>query len=83
LGHHAIHNPLPSRDSSQNVAGFATQRLLRDRSAIAVESRQQAGGRQGIELQQQIAWPTSDWWQVYRKPQFDALIQQAIADSPT
>jgi len=28
-------------------------------------------------------WPTDTWWQAYRDPQLDRLVQQAIADSPT
>ncbi|SDX61572.1 efflux transporter, outer membrane factor (OMF) lipoprotein, NodT family [Collimonas sp. OK242] len=28
------------------------------------------------------AWPTSSWWESYRDPQLDALVRQAIADSP-
>ncbi|SFB41705.1 efflux transporter, outer membrane factor (OMF) lipoprotein, NodT family [Collimonas sp. OK607] len=27
-------------------------------------------------------WPKTAWWQNYRDPQLDALVQQAIADSP-
>lgn len=29
------------------------------------------------------AWPAEDWWKAYADPQLDALIERALADSPT
>ena len=29
------------------------------------------------------AWPTTDWWQSFKDPQLDVLMQEALAHSPT
>ena len=57
-----------------DFSGIDPQSKLNDGSKLA------AG--KALSASSQIAWPTTAWWQVYRDPQLDALVQQAVADSP-
>ena len=57
-----------------DFSGIDPKSKLNDGSKLA------AG--KALSASSQIAWPTTAWWQVYRDPQLDALVQQAVADSP-
>ena len=37
----------------------------------------------GSLVADQIAWPRDDWWREFRDPQLDALMAEALADSPS
>lgn len=43
----------------------------------------QLGAGQTIASTKKIAWPKEDWWKTFNDAQLDALIAQAITDSPT
>ncbi|HVO90245.1 MAG TPA: efflux transporter outer membrane subunit [Casimicrobiaceae bacterium] len=56
---------------------------------LAPESKLQSADR--LSAQQSLAgghlspaaWPAQDWWKSYGDPQLDALVTEALADSPT
>ncbi|AIY43313.1 Outer membrane component of tripartite multidrug resistance system [Collimonas arenae] len=58
-----------------DFSGISPQSKLSDGSALAAGSALSKIGN--------AAWPTSAWWENYRDPQLNALVQQAVADSPS
>ncbi|AMP06760.1 efflux transporter outer membrane subunit [Collimonas pratensis] len=58
-----------------DFSGIAPQSRLADGSALAAGSTLSNIGN--------AAWPSSAWWENYRDPQLNALVQQAVADSPS
>src|SRR3569623_1416315 len=57
--------------------GLAPRATLRDANEVA-SSRTLAG-----TALTRAAWPTTDWWKAYGDPQLDALMTEALAQSPT
>ncbi len=57
--------------------GLTPEAALRDPNALASHR-----ALQGVPVSA-AAWPKSDWWKVYGDPQLDALIDEALAGSPT
>ncbi|MEO6921829.1 MAG: efflux transporter outer membrane subunit [Collimonas sp.] len=57
-----------------DFSGISPQSKLSDGSALAAGSALAKVGN--------AAWPTSAWWENYRDPQLNALVLQAVADSP-
>ena len=60
-----------------STGGLAPQSALRDANVLAAE-RTLAG-----TTVSSAAWPQRDWWTSLHDPQLDALITQALQDSPT
>ena len=57
--------------------GLSTQASLRDPNDFAAEKSLAAAPLSAS------AWPRNDWWTVFNDPQLDALIDEALAESPT
>lgn len=53
-----------------------------DKQSRLTEGNSLAGGAALANLGK-TAWPTSAWWQSYRDPQLDALVQQAVTGNPS
>jgi NodT family efflux transporter outer membrane factor (OMF) lipoprotein len=60
-----------------SMDGIETHATSRDANALA--SQRSLGGVTVSDA----AWPTSDWWQAFGDPQLDALIDEALRESPT
>jgi len=58
-----------------DFSGIDPQSRLADGSALAAGAALNNVGN--------AAWPTSAWWENYRDPQLNALVQQAVAGSPS
>lgn len=60
-----------------NMNGLSTEAVLTDANGLAAEK-----SLAGVSLSSS-AWPRNDWWTAYNDPQLDALIDEALAESPT
>jgi NodT family efflux transporter outer membrane factor (OMF) lipoprotein len=60
-----------------SMKGFAPEASLRDANALA---SQRALDSVSVST---AAWPATDWWKAFGDPQLDALIDEALAGSPT
>jgi NodT family efflux transporter outer membrane factor (OMF) lipoprotein len=79
--------PLPARMASllvtlllascASMKGLEPQSTARDVNALAVS--QALAGTSVTPA----AWPSSDWWKSFNDPQLDALMDEALRDSPT
>ena len=59
------------------MAGISSRAVQRDANALAA-TRALAGTPLSP-----AAWPRADWWTAFNDPQLDALMDEALADSPT
>jgi NodT family efflux transporter outer membrane factor (OMF) lipoprotein len=57
--------------------GLAPQAALRDANTLAMQRTLERA------VVSRAAWPATDWWKTYGDPQLDALIDEALAGSPT
>ncbi|HJU23271.1 MAG TPA: efflux transporter outer membrane subunit [Casimicrobiaceae bacterium] len=60
-----------------SMSGLAPSSSLRDANRVAADR-----SLEGVALSN-AAWPTRDWWKAFRDPQLDALIDEALRESPT
>jgi NodT family efflux transporter outer membrane factor (OMF) lipoprotein len=63
--------------SCASMKGIGPQSATRDASTLAAS---QALAGTGVTP---AAWPASDWWKSFSDPQLDALMDEALRDSPT
>jgi NodT family efflux transporter outer membrane factor (OMF) lipoprotein len=63
------------------VASGGCAQLPRMHPSPAVKELTQLGSAQSFSAPE-AAWPGDGWWHVYEDPQLDALIQQALRESP-
>jgi NodT family efflux transporter outer membrane factor (OMF) lipoprotein len=60
-----------------SMSGIAPHAVTRDANELASQHALSATPTSNA------AWPKSDWWKAYADPQLDALIDEALASSPT
>ena len=60
-----------------STSGLAPQASVREARAIAAQRALQN------TTVADAAWPATDWWKTFGDPQLDALIDEALASSPT
>ncbi|MDP5007778.1 MAG: TolC family protein, partial [Glaciimonas sp.] len=64
-----------------SFSGITQQSTMSDGHSIDGRTLENSAAMQAATIN--AAWPNTTWWQIYRDPQLDQLIQQAIAQSPT
>src|SRR5690606_8677423 len=62
------------------LSGCADMGSARPQSVQLDANALQTGS--AFEASEQGAWPSELWWQVYRDPQLDRLIETALRDNP-
>jgi len=60
-----------------STSGLAPQASVREADSLAAERSLQNTSVSNA------AWPATDWWKAFGDPQLDALIDEALASSPT
>jgi NodT family efflux transporter outer membrane factor (OMF) lipoprotein len=60
-----------------SMSGVSPQASVRATDAIAAQRALQDASVSSA------AWPATDWWKIFGDPQLDALMSEALADSPT
>jgi NodT family efflux transporter outer membrane factor (OMF) lipoprotein len=60
-----------------SMKGIAPEASLRDANTLATQRALEGA------IVSNAAWPATDWWKSFDDPQLDALIDEALAGSPT
>ncbi len=74
---------LPALVLSVVLAGCASTNGVAPRASLDDPNQLAAGEALANAPVSPGAWPTEDWWRSFRDPQLDALIEEALAGSPT
>lgn len=75
--------PLSALALAVVLAGCASTHGLKPESSLQDADRFQASASLGRVPVSDVAWPKAQWWSAYGDPQLDALMQEALAGSPS
>ena len=75
--------PLSALALATVLAGCASTHDLKPESSLQDANRFQAASSLGRTPVSDIAWPKAQWWSSYGDSQLDALMQEALAGSPS
>ena len=78
----SLYAPLSALALATVLAGCASTHGLKPQSTLQDADRFHASTSLGHAPVSDVAWPKAQWWTAYGDPQLDALMQEALADSP-
>ena len=75
--------PLSALALATVLAGCASTHGLKPETSLQDANRFQAANSLDRTPVSDVAWPKAQWWSAYGDPQLDALMQEALAGSPS